>query len=367
MSTGACRSWRRAAAVTAAVLALVLDAPAARAQHGGAPPTVTTVVTQTSTDKQGYETYQVGVMFGPIATDVYALYGQKDDPLIIPPAYQVATPFGTSVGPVNKAFVPVEPDCAFDSWLTIGVNGPALIPNALSSVGLPLDDWSETQGINADNGAVFFMDPSHGATTEPVVFAQLTVPAGTSFSGQVSAQGRSSNGQPDWDVTGLQFDGGGAAYAAGANAEMAMVAPPAGPPPPPPPPPMMSLQFVENQPVGGRGGRAGGRGRPPAGALEVGDEDAADAATVGAGADCTVRGLSGVSSSCPPAAPGSSVPSSCPTACANTVNSWYRACTASRAGAAEVRRTDHLLSGELMTLVNLCAPPGASTGTGGGH
>eukprot|EP01043_Picozoa_sp_COSAG02_P084228 COSAG02_NODE_22098_length_763_cov_1.326807_1_plen_25_part_10 len=25
------------------------------------------------------------------------------------------------------------------------------------------------------------MDPTHGATTEPVVFAQLTVPTGTSF------------------------------------------------------------------------------------------------------------------------------------------------------------------------------------------
>ena len=52
---------------------------------------------------------------------------------------------------------------------------------------------------------VFFMDPEHGATTEPVVFAQLTVPSGTSFAGQLSAQGKSKGGAKDWDTHGLRF------------------------------------------------------------------------------------------------------------------------------------------------------------------
>jgi hypothetical protein len=46
--------------------------------------------------------------------------------------------------------------------LTIGMDGPALVPGALSTIGLPLDDWNESQGLNeanAENGAVFFMDP----------------------------------------------------------------------------------------------------------------------------------------------------------------------------------------------------------------
>ena len=73
------------------------------------------------------------------------------------------------------------PDCEFDSFLTIGLDGPALIPGTLSTVGLELSGWDESTGLNSDNGAVFFMDPMHGATTEPVVFTQLTVRAGSQF------------------------------------------------------------------------------------------------------------------------------------------------------------------------------------------
>ena len=48
------------------------------------------------------------------------------------------------------------------------------------------------------------MDPDHGATAEPVVFAQLTVPNGAPVSGQISAQGRSVSGD-DWIVNAMQF------------------------------------------------------------------------------------------------------------------------------------------------------------------
>ena len=56
--------------------------------------------------------------------------------------------------------------------------GPATQSGTISTIGIEFDQWNERQGINTDNGAVFFMDPLHGATTEPVIFAQLTVPAG---------------------------------------------------------------------------------------------------------------------------------------------------------------------------------------------
>ena len=42
-----------------------------------------------------------------------------------------------------------------------------------------MDSWTESSWLNSENGAVFFTDPDHGATAEPVIFAQLTVPAGT--------------------------------------------------------------------------------------------------------------------------------------------------------------------------------------------
>ena len=119
--------------------------------------------------------------------------------MIVPPGYQVAAPFGSSIGPVNSAFFAVMPDCQFDSFLTIGMDNAATA-GALSQVGLPLEDWSETKGFCGDNGAVFFMDPDDGQPGPDAVMLQLSVPTGTQFSGQLSAQGRSSDGDKDWDV-----------------------------------------------------------------------------------------------------------------------------------------------------------------------
>ena len=120
----------------------------------------------------------------------------------------------------NPAFFPMMPDAEFDSFLTIGLDGPALQPGSLSTVGLNLASWSESRGVDSDNGAVFFMDPTHGATTEPVVFAQLTVATGSEFSGSISAQGKSSGGREDWVETRMRFNRNNGV-----------------PPPPPPPPP----------------------------------------------------------------------------------------------------------------------------------
>ena len=46
----------------------------------------------------------MAVSFGRRAEDVYALYGMRGDPLVVPPAFQVPAPFGTSIGPVSLRF-----------------------------------------------------------------------------------------------------------------------------------------------------------------------------------------------------------------------------------------------------------------------
>eukprot|EP01044_Picomonas_judraskeda_P007142 COSAG03_NODE_751_length_5994_cov_17.493130_6_plen_153_part_00 len=95
-------------------------------------------------------------------------------------------------------------DAEFDSFVTIGMGGPALSTGALSSIGIDFAAWTETAGLNLRDGAVFFRDRDHGAEVEPVVFMQLTVPTGTQFSGQLSAQGRAFVGE-DWESRSLQF------------------------------------------------------------------------------------------------------------------------------------------------------------------
>ena len=42
----------------------------------------------------------------------------------------------------------------FDSFLTIGMDGPATMPGALSTVGLDFASWTERTGMTAENGAV---------------------------------------------------------------------------------------------------------------------------------------------------------------------------------------------------------------------
>ena len=77
----------RILAVAAAGLAV------ARAQQAVVP-----VVTSVGTF-DSYTCYQVSCGFNPgTARDVYALYGDEASSLQIPPAFQVATPFGTNIG-----------------------------------------------------------------------------------------------------------------------------------------------------------------------------------------------------------------------------------------------------------------------------
>ena len=212
----------------------------------GAQGPVRVAVGQLATSKAGYDTYRVSVEFqAEHVLDVYALYGQAGDELIVPPAYQSPTPFGTNVGPVNPAFFAVNADCEFDSYLTVGVDRPALVPGSLSSVGLDFGSWSETQGMVSENGAVFYMDPDHGATVEPVVFMQLTVPAGSRFQGQLSAQGRTVGGGTDWTLLGQRFDERGAV-------DGLRIPPDPGKEPPPPPP--APAPASSNSGAGGAGG-----------------------------------------------------------------------------------------------------------------
>lgn len=58
---------------------------------------------------------------------------------------------------VNPQFYSLVPNCEFDSFVTIGLDGPALVPGALSTVGIAFDDWSEQVGVSTDDGALFFM------------------------------------------------------------------------------------------------------------------------------------------------------------------------------------------------------------------
>ena len=178
----------------------------------------------------GYTTIQLKCELPDGAANVYAMSGVPGAVMSLPPAFQVPAPFGSDVGPTNAAFFSFNPDAEFDSYVTIGLEGPATTAGALSSIGIDFSGWSESAGIETDDGAVFFMDPTHGklqnseslgcVADHPIsaaitlrtgapaggalVFAQLTVTNGAfARGGRASAvlQGRSVRGE-DWGESG---------------------------------------------------------------------------------------------------------------------------------------------------------------------
>ena len=91
-------SWSRV--VVALALAHGTAAQRSNQQHAS------TTTTQISSTKAGYATYQVGVNFDSGSVqDVYALFGDPEDAMIIPPAFQVDAPFGADVGPVSPSLM----------------------------------------------------------------------------------------------------------------------------------------------------------------------------------------------------------------------------------------------------------------------
>ena len=212
---------------------------------------------------EGYTTYQLSLDLATRsdAYNVYSIHGTQDSPLTLPPAFQVAEPFGSVYGGVNPIMFAYSPEAQYDSWLTLGVTTgkEAFTGESLSMIGLDLDSWSETQGVHCDNGAMFFMDPAHGPTLEDrdgplgpredrgeIVVAQLTVPNEGSYTVTMNAQGRIKDWAEaeegaivNWNEEGITFTFGDVEQA-GTHTEA---------PPPPPAPGMIEYETAAVTPI----------------------------------------------------------------------------------------------------------------------
>ena len=160
------------------------------------------VVTTLEVSTPGYITYRLTASLHGTAENLYSIEGTADGPMRIPAAYQVATPFGVDVGGVHPAFLPIRPDAAYDSWLTIGFTEGSGA-KALSTIGIDFSSWTMATPLYVDNGSVFFMDPNTGPRGD-VVVAQLTVRSGSTGSVLMGMQGHATDGG-DWDVHDVVF------------------------------------------------------------------------------------------------------------------------------------------------------------------
>jgi len=167
----------------------------------------TSMVVVSTDGVAGMTTYQLLLTPPDSMANVYAMIGNAATPLTLPPAFQVAAPFGTDAGAVNAAFFAVMPACEFDSWIAIGDVAPTTTP------GFSMASWTATTGFEETDGGAFLMDPDSGPSTgyefvpssdpvvpgtweplaaplEPIVMGQLTVETGTSPTATALLQGR---------------------------------------------------------------------------------------------------------------------------------------------------------------------------------
>jgi hypothetical protein len=158
----------------------------------------TTSVDTVAGSPDGFVTYALTATLSDATSNVYSIFGNSATPLSIPAAYQVATPFGVDTGGVSPLFYASVPESQYDSWLTVGVtDGSAGV--GIASTGIDFASWTESAGLTADNGAVFFMDPDSGPSGSAVV-AQLTVAVGTSTTVTMGLQGRRAGSSPNDDL-----------------------------------------------------------------------------------------------------------------------------------------------------------------------
>ena len=167
----------------------------------GLAPTVATVASGANGD-----TVRLSVQLGADQANMYAIFGDPDSPMSLPPAYQSAAPFGVDIGGVAWEFVALSADAGTDSWLTVGYVDGFSGSDLMASPGTPerLDFWTPDAGVTLTNDAVFRL-PDNGASGS-VVIAQLTV-QGT-WSATLNAQGRNNDGT-GWEARGIEFSGVG--------------------------------------------------------------------------------------------------------------------------------------------------------------
>lgn len=159
-------------------------------------PKVTEITHCSEGGLEGYTTYRLSIILKPNMNikNIYALYGSEDPQqnarMIIPASKQVESSFGSNLGGVSDSIININPNSAYDSWITIGITD-GNIHNDINSIGIDFSEWDELHELGIDNGAVFLMDPdSLIDTTREIIIGQFTIPTGESPSGKINIQGK---------------------------------------------------------------------------------------------------------------------------------------------------------------------------------
>lgn len=159
----------------------------------------------------GFTTFQLSLIINPSsnAHNIYAIYGDSgmNNNMYLPPSYQADNGMNSNIGGIIPYITSLDHSTLFDSWLTIGIND-GNTNNYISSIGINFDDWTLTNGITIDNGAVFITDPEQVLVDgSEYLIAQITVRTGSQLSAVFNAQGKTINDlDRSWSENNIVFD-----------------------------------------------------------------------------------------------------------------------------------------------------------------
>ena len=158
----------------------------------------------------GYTTFRLSLVIKPDMNvkNIYAIYGDENNNMYLPPAYQSDTKINYNIGGALPLLITLDSNLKYDSWLTIGITDGDT-DNKISTVGIDFDSWTDNYGLTIDNGAIFVMDPEIDIIEgNEYVIGQISVRTGTEFTAILSVQGKTNDNSIDesWSEQNIRFD-----------------------------------------------------------------------------------------------------------------------------------------------------------------
>ena len=146
---------------------------------------------------QGYTVYEVSLEIKNSNSNIFAIYGTRDNPMIIPKAYQLPNNQGTNVGGINPIIKQYIPDTNYDSWLTISLtDGDPM--GQVDAIGIDFSNWNINNDLVVTDGAIFLDDPLQKiSNSKKYIIAHLTLSDYEDHQMIINVNGKTNIDNPD--------------------------------------------------------------------------------------------------------------------------------------------------------------------------
>ena len=145
----------------------------------------------------GYTVYEVSLEVKTPNSNIFAIYGNNDNNMIIPKAYQVIGYKGSNVGGINPLLLDYYPQSNYDSWLTISLtNGDPI--GQVDAIGIDFSGWDENSDLIISDGAIFLDEPLHQISdNNKYIIAHLTLRDSEDHQMIINVNGKTNVDNPD--------------------------------------------------------------------------------------------------------------------------------------------------------------------------